>query len=156
MCSLAACYRSREMGKFLSELEIRCCQENENYWILYSPLVYESDILGIITIKAGFVTDLASTRHIPGVSFIWGSTCHREACIHDYLYRIDSKPVVSFSLANSIFAEAMESRGKSGWVRWPMFWGVWIGGYFSYHKRYVDWKPGDDPPVCNDTTAVQP
>lgn len=148
------------MSKFLTELEIKCSQENENYWILEAPLIYQSDIveenMGEITIPAGFCCDLASTRHLPMVSFIWGSTAHREGILHDYLFRIDSKPVVSFSLANSVFLEAMDARGKGFFVRWPLFWGVWLGGYWSYHKKTVDWKPGDDPPVCNNTMVVQP
>jgi len=144
------------MSKFLTELELRCCQSDENYWILEAPLVYQSDMLGEVTIPAGFVTDLASTRHIPGVSFLWGSTAHREGVLHDYAYRIDSNPVCSFSMANSLFLEAMEARGKGFFTRYPLFFGVWIGGYFSYHERFVSWKPGDDPPVCNDTMAVQP
>ena len=144
------------MSKFLTELELRCCQSNENYWILEAPLIYQSDMLGLVTVPAGFCCDLASTRHIPGVSLIWGSTAHREGVLHDYLYRIDSKPVVSFSMANSLFLEAMEARKKGFFTRYPLFLGVWIGGYFSYHKRTVDWRPGDDPPVCNDTMAVQP
>jgi len=144
------------MSKFLTELELRCCQSNENYWILEAPLIYQSDMLGEVTIPAGFVTDLASTRHIPGVSFLWGSTAHREGVLHDYAYRIDSNPVCSFSMANSLFLEAMEARKKGFFTRYPLFFGVWIGGYFSYHERYVSWRPGDDPPVCNDTMAVQP
>jgi len=141
------------MAKFLSELELKCSQANENYWFLDAPLLYKSDLLtdplssadtGIITIPSGFCCDLASTRHIPGVSFIWGSTAHREGVLHDYLYRIDSAPVVSFAMANSIFIEAMECRGKKWWVKYPMFWGVWIGGYFSYHEKKVDWKPTEE------------
>ena len=145
------------MSKFFTELELRCCQSDENYWILEAPLIYQSDMLkGVIEIPVGFCCDGASTRHIPFVSFIWGSTAHREAFLHDYFYCIDSKPVVSFGMANSLFLEAMEARGKGFFTRYPMFWGVWIGGYFSYHERYVSWRPGDDPPVCNDTMAVQP
>ena len=131
------------MSKFITEFKIKCCETNENLWQLEAPLVYESDLLVLVTVPAGFWTDLASTRHIPLVSFIWGNRCHREAVTHDYLYRIDSKPVVSFSMGNSVFIEAMESRDKSFWVKYPMFWGVWIGGYFSYHERKVNWQPSD-------------
>lgn len=146
------------MARFLTELEIKCCETNENLWQLTEPLVYQSDMVGLVTVPAGFWTDLASTRHIPLVSFIWGDTCHREGCLHDALFRIDSKPLVGFGMANSIFMEAMEAREKGFFVRWPMFFGVWIGGYFSYHKKRMDWSPSDkvecDPPT--DDMLVQP
>jgi len=136
------------MAEFLSDLKIRCHPTNENYWELEAPLIYRSDMVGLITVPEGFCCDLASTRHIPFVSFIWGNRAHREAVIHDYLYRTDSKPVVGFGLANSIFLEAMESRGKEFLIRWPMYLGVILGGYWSYHKNKVDWKPDGTTPVC--------
>jgi hypothetical protein len=155
------------MSKFITELEIKGCHWNENLWELSESLIYASDLLkdplssssmsGVVVVPKGFYTDLASTRHIPLVSFIWGDRAHREAVIHDYLYRVDSDPVVSFGMANSVFIEAMEARDKSFWVKYPMFWGVWLGGFFSYHTKKIDWHPGDDPPVCEDpNTAVQP
>ena len=147
------------MSKFLSELKVKCCQENENLWELTDDLNYESDMVGVVHIGAGFMCDMASTRHIPLVSLIWGSRAHREGVLHDYLYRINSVPVVSFAMANAIFIEAMESRAKSFWVRYPMFWGVWLGGYFSYHKKTVEWKPSDkascDPPDPTDSELVK-
>ena len=151
------------MSQFLTELIIKCCPTNENLWQLDEPLVYESDLVGLVTVPRGFFTDLASTRHIPLVSFIWGSEAHREGCLHDALYRSDivvpgyEPGGISFSLANSVFIEAMESRGKGFFVRWPLFFGVWIGGYPSYHAKKMDWQPGDDPPVCVDpNTLIQP
>ena len=147
------------MSKFITELKIKCCETNENLWQLEAPLVYESDLLVLVTVPAGFWTDLASTRHIPLVSFIWGNSCHREAVIHDALYRIDSDPVISFSLANSVFMEAMEARCKGFFTRWPMYFGVFIGGYFSYHKKKMDWKPSDkascEPPDPTDSELVK-
>jgi hypothetical protein len=57
--------------------------------------------------------------------------------LHDYLYRIDSEPIVEFSTANRVFLEAMKSRDKPWWVRWPMYLGVCAGGLASYHKKLV-------------------
>jgi Protein of unknown function (DUF1353) len=152
------------MSKFLTELEIKCCLENENLWELEAPLLYKSDLLtdptsssstsGLITVPKGFVTDLASTRHIPFVSMVWGSTAHREAVVHDYLYCLDSVPLVSFSMANAIFKEAMEARDKGFFTRYPMWLGVWIGGWWHFHKKSINWRPGDDPPVCIDPNSV--
>jgi len=152
------------MSQFLTELEIKCCPEDENFWELEAPLLYKSDLLtdpasssstsGLITVPKGFITDLASTRHIPFVSMIWGSTAHREAVVHDYLYCLDSVPLVSFGQANAVFKEAMEVWEKGFFTRYPMWLGVWIGGWFHFHKKSVTWKPGDDPPAVDDPNIV--
>ena len=106
--------------------------------ILFYPLVYYSVILGrFITINSGFYTDLASVPRIPFIYNLWGNRAHREAILHDYLYRKDSDPIVSYSMANRIFLEAMESRGVKPWIRNPMYWGVCLGGFTSYHRRNV-------------------
>lgn len=123
---------------FISKLDVKLKEENESIWILVSDLVYYSPLLkSNIIIPAGFETDLASVPRIPFVFWFWGGRAHRESILHDYLYRIDSKPVVSFWTANKLFLEAMESRGKPRRIRWPMFLGVTIGGYWSYHKKRV-------------------
>ena len=125
------------MGRFLSDLDIALIGDNDNIWRLDSPLIYESDRLGMITVPEGFQTDLASVPRLPVLYMLWGNKAHREAIIHDLLYRIDSDPQASFSEANSVFLEAMTCRGKSCSVRWPMYWGVCLGGRGSYHKRRV-------------------
>jgi len=40
-------------------------------------------------------------------------------------------------MANKIFKEAMHCRKKSMFIRYPMYAGVVIGGYPSYHKKNV-------------------
>ena len=124
------------MSKFLTELNI--IEIGDKLWELHSNLIYNSDLLGrTLVVPKGFITDLASVPRIPIVYQAWGGRCHREAVIHDFLFRIDSKPVVSYMMANRVFLEAAEARGKSFFIRYPMFWGVCIGGWFSYHKKRV-------------------
>jgi len=124
------------MSKFLTGLDIAL---NDNgIWVLRSPLIYQSDILCCdVEAPTGFQTDLASVPRLPIVYWFWGGRAHREAVLHDYLFRVDSIPVVPFSVANAVFLEAAKSRGKALCIRYPMFWGVWIGGYSSYHKHLV-------------------
>jgi hypothetical protein len=124
------------MGKFLTELDAKLIKDDK-IWKLDSPLVYESDLLGLITVPEGFETDLASVPRVPFIYMMWGGKAHREGVIHDYLYRIDSKPLASFSQANGVFYEAMQTREKPVYVRYPMWWGVCIGGGSSYHKKFV-------------------
>ena len=126
------------MSKFITELEIDLKPGSDEVWILTRPLIYQSDILDLtVIVPRGFQTDLASVPRIPVVYMLWGSRAHREAVLHDYFYRIDSRPVVSFSIANALFFEAMKARGKSNGIAYPMLWGVAIGGHGSYHKRKV-------------------
>ena len=121
--------------------ELCLIEIGDKLWKLHEPLIYQSDVLDCtVTVPKGFVTDLASVPRVPFVYQFWGGRCHREGVIHDLLYRIDSVPVCSYMMANRVFLEAAKSRGKSIWVRIPMFWGVCLGGYFSYHKKVVGWE----------------
>ena len=123
-------------SKFLSDLDIGLKPTSEGIWVLDSPLSYYSELLGcVVMAQSRFNTDLASVPRIPIVHSWWGGMAHREAVIHDYLFCIDSIPVVPFQIANKVFLEAMESRGKSFFIRHPMYMGVCAFGKPSYHKR---------------------
>uniref|UniRef100_A0A6M3L2L9 Uncharacterized protein n=1 Tax=viral metagenome TaxID=1070528 RepID=A0A6M3L2L9_9ZZZZ len=124
------------MSKFITELEAKLIKD-DRIWKLDSPLEYESDLLGLIEVPGGFETDLASVPRVPFVYMFWGGKAHREGVIHDYLFRIDSVPLASYSQANEVFFEAMKVRGKPVYVRYPMWWGVVLGGWTAYHKKYV-------------------
>ena len=114
---------------------------DDEIWIVTKPLIYNSFLLDKqIVIRPGFETDLSSVPRIPFVFWFWGSRAHREGVLHDYLYRSNSNPNVSFSKANRVFLEAMKSRGKPWNVRYPMYYGVCVGGFPSYHKRIVGAK----------------
>lgn len=125
------------MGKFLTELKAPLKDGSDEIYVLESPLKYASDLVGVITVPAGFETDLASVPRLPVLYTLWGGRAHREAVLHDYLYRTDAFPSVEFDQANRVFFEAMTVRDKSWWVRYPMYWGVCLGGRTSYHKRKV-------------------
>jgi len=124
------------MSKFITELDAKLIKD-DRIWKLDSPLIYESDILGLIEVPEGFETDLASVPRVPFVYMMWGGKAHREGVLHDYLFRIDSVPLASYSQANKVFFEAMTVRGKPDYVRYPMWWGVVLGGWIAYHKKYV-------------------
>jgi hypothetical protein len=124
------------MSKFITELDAMLIKD-DLIWKLERPLIYESDLLGPIMVPEGFETDFASVPRLPVIYTLWGARAHREAVIHDYLYRTDSVPEVSFETANSAFLEAMECRGKSWYIRWPMYLAVKFGGFGSYHVRKV-------------------
>jgi hypothetical protein len=123
------------MSEFLTNLDIQLIDE-ETTWQLGSPLVYLCDLLpSRVTVPAGFKTDLASVPRLPIIYGLWGDRAHREAVLHDYLYRDGASPPVTFEMANQIFFEAMTSRGVSAWIRYPMYWAVSMFGRQFFRKE---------------------
>ena len=129
------------MGVFKTELDACLMEGSDKVWKLNSPLIFESKFINRIIVPKSFYTDLSSVPRIPIVYVVWGNKAHREGILHDYLYRKNVWPDVSFSLANRIFLEALKSRGKPFYIRWPLYFGVCIGGYLSYKKKDINWKP---------------
>jgi hypothetical protein len=125
------------MSKFLTELNAQLIND-DSVWVIDSPLIYKSDILGMIEVPTGFFTDFASVPRVPVAFTFFGDRAHREAVIHDYLYRIDSIPQATFGEANRVFLEAMKCRGKGWFVRTMMYLGVCIGGRGCYHKKKIE------------------
>lgn len=141
------------MSEFLTKMDCTPVEESDKLWILNKPLIFQSDILGKITAPAGFYTDFASVPRIPIFFLLYGGRAHYEGIIHDLLYRRDTADYiefkegidkrVSFSQANRVFFEAMKARHKSFAVTYGMTAGVYLGGWFSFHKRNVmdRWEP---------------
>lgn len=123
------------MAEFKSELYIKCI--SDKVWMLTEPLIFESDILGTITVPAGFYTDFASVPRVPIFYLLYGDMAHRESVLHDYGYRKDSSPCGTFMQWNRVFLEAMYDRGKPFYVRYVMYLGVVLGGLVFWHKRNV-------------------
>lgn len=119
------------MSRFLTALDMR---DNEGIadekWVLLAPLVYESDVAKrIITVPAGFPTDLASVPRLPIMYALCGNMARRAAVLHDYLYTSGRE---SRSMADAVFKEASAVIGVPGLVRWLMWAGVRIGGVAHY------------------------
>ena len=131
------------MSQFITELDIKPRCDNECVWVLQKPLLYWSQILKDIAshpdiiVPEGFETDLASVPRLPFLYLLWGGRAHCEGVLHDYLYRKDAVPSVKRSVADNVFFEAMGVRGKPNKVKYPMYWGVRLGGWTAYHKRLV-------------------
>jgi len=138
---------------FLTDLDVRLKEGSDGIWQVVSPLKYWSALLNCQIVvppwfetavpdtagpePAFFETDFASVPRVPFVYDAWGARAHREATLHDYLYRCDSIPVATYSQANRVFLEAMTSTGKRWCIRYPMYLGVVIGGWTAYHKHKV-------------------
>lgn len=124
------------MSKFLTNLNVEL-KEDSRVWRVTFPLVYASDLIGQVLVPEGFETDFASVPRIPLIYSMWGDRAHREAVLHDYLFRSDSVPKTSFDVANEVFLEAMAACGKSWCVRYPMYWGVCLGARSYFHQYKV-------------------
>ena len=137
---------------FLTDLSVDLKPGNDCVWIVVKPLKYYSELLKCTLIvppwfetkepdesgeSSFFETDFASVPRVPFIYEAWGNRAHREAVIHDYLYRTDSKPIVAYSQANSVFLEAMQSTGKPWYICYGMYMGVVLGGWTAWHKRKV-------------------
>ena len=123
-------------SKFLTELKISVCPDNESVYQLDADLVYDSELLKqIVIVPKGFYTDLASVPRMPIAYWFYGGRSHREAVIHDALYRIDCPGNVSYNTANKVFLEAMAARGKGWFIRYGMYLGVCMGGWTAWHKK---------------------
>jgi hypothetical protein len=100
-----------------------------------------------ITVPQYFYTDLASVPRLPIAYTMWGDRAHREAVLHDYLYRTDCLvndlttgdvyKGVTREFADDMFLEAMRSRHQPFYVRYPMWMGVRVGGLWAYHKMGI-------------------
>ena len=137
---------------FQTPLHVSLKSDTDCIWIVDEPLKYWSELLNQLIVippwfetkepapsgePSFFETDFASVPRVPIAYAMWGDRSHREAVLHDYLYRIDSVPVVAYSTANSVFLEAMKSTGKPWYIRYPMYLGVVTAGWTAYHKRRV-------------------
>ena len=127
---------------FLTDLDMREAGEakGRSIFMLISPLIYEDETGARIVVPAGFQTDLASVPRLPFVYLWWGDRAHREAVLHDYAFRIDAEPKLSFMRANTLFLEAMCSRGVKNFIRWPMFLAVCVAGYSSYNRFNINYQ----------------
>ena len=107
-------------------------------WRLDAPLKYASIIhwgnrpIGVITVPAGFDTDLASVPRLPAAWLIAGGTANAAAVVHDWLYR---RGKFDRATCDAVFAEAMAASGISLWRRALMWAAVRLGGWTGYQER---------------------
>ena len=91
--------RGASMAEFKTTLKVQLlpeCPDTER-WQLLEPLLYQSDILGVVTVPAGFITDFVSLKEL-------NYTAHRPATVHDFLYSCKD---VSREQADDVLKEAL-------------------------------------------------
>lgn len=114
------------MGQFITHLDVRLPEEGKP-WVLDNPLVFESDLLGVVVVPSGFETDFASVPRLPIAYSLFGDVVHAPAVIHDYLY---SEEQIERAKADAVFEEAMAASGVSWWKRKMMWLAVRVFGGF--------------------------
>lgn len=125
------------MSRFLTPLRLERIEDKSKdgrgTWLLLDPLVYESDLGGIIVeAPRGFVTDLASVPRIPFAYLLTGGIGHAAAVVHDCLYTTHA---TTREMADDIFYEALLVLEVPGWQAWLMWAGVRVGGGGSWHDE---------------------
>lgn len=122
------------MSKFLTALDMRVADANsdDGQFILDSALIYQSDYLNsVITVPAGFQTDLASVPRLPIVYMLIGDKTRQASVVHDFLYG----GIVSRKDADEVFYEAAVATGVPKWIMKSMWLGLRIGGAGHYTKQ---------------------
>jgi len=112
------------MARFLDPLIVQAIDEET--WKLTEDLRYESDIVGPVNVRAGFITDFASVPRLPLAYLLAGNTAHAAAVIHDWLYQ--TKPCTK-SQADRTFREAMGVTGIAPWRKNMMYAAVTVAGW---------------------------
>jgi len=128
------------MSKFLDAL---CVQEiNDSVFAVCDhPFRYQSDFAGTtFEVPVGFYTDFASVPRIGIIYAMLGDTAHQPAVIHDWLYYA---ALVSRLEADEILLEAMKVIDIPAWRRWPIYWGVRLGGWHAWNDHRQKGDPGN-------------
>lgn len=129
--------------KFNSTLQLERLEDSSRdgrgTWRLLASLGYSSDLIGQVTVPAGFVTDLASVPRLPVAFFLAGGLAHAAAVVHDWLYTTHQ---VDRATADSVFREACQACGVSRWRAYLMWLGVRAGGAGSWAADGPAQSPG--------------
>lgn len=134
------------MSEFKSKLSIvkteLVSSEGNPKYKLTAPLLYASSFLksneefseifdgGLVTVPAGFITDLASIPWPYNKVFKPDGKWSRAAVVHDYLCKLarGDEPPLNRKQADKVFYEAMRADGVSLLLAWT-FW--------TYVKTYT-------------------
>lgn len=126
------------MSEFLTKLEVEQIEdsshEGRGTWKLMEELGYHSDLLGIITVPKGFVTDFASVPRIPLLFDIAGARGNLAGTVHDFLYDSSCELPVTRKQADGVLREALIVQGVSKWIAFGMYLAVRVFASSHYRK----------------------
>ncbi|EAA7555622.1 DUF1353 domain-containing protein [Salmonella enterica] len=103
-------------------------------WRVHEPFAFylSDDNSDVISVPAGFVTDLATIPRIFWSVMPPDGKYAKAAIIHDYLY---DNALRTKKEADLIFLDGMTVLGVPKWKRTIMYWAVRLFGRGNYHSR---------------------
>lgn len=119
------------MSQFLDALNVTEIDDSI-FAICDHPFRYESDLAGLITVPVGFYTDFASVPRLGIVYAMLGDRAHEPAVVHDWLYYA---AITTRDMADDVLMEAMNVLGLPFWQRYPIWWGVRLGGWAAWNTH---------------------
>lgn len=125
------------MSEFLDPLTVMEIDDSV-FAIFDHPFRYQSDLAGLITVPIGFYTDFASVPRIGIIYSLLGDTAHEPAVAHDWLYY---SALTTKEIADKVLLEAMGVIGIPAWRKYPIYWGVRLGGWYAWNKHRKDGHP---------------
>ena len=121
------------MSRFLNRLRMElmcgddglplCNRDGRQLFQLLADFTYQSDVAGLVTVPAGFVTDLASLPQ--AVLSLFGEIAQEPSIPHDFAY---STGTMTRAHADSMLYEACILTGVPAWKAKLIYAGVRIGG----------------------------
>ena len=117
-------------GKFLDPLDLR--YTDGNVWTVMGDFAYVSSMGLVVTVEAGFQTDLAS---IPRALWWWlppSGEYDPAAVLHDWLY---ARGELSRAKCDELFLDAMLSTGVSRFRAYAMHEAVRLFGWFAWDRK---------------------
>ena len=118
------------MSEFLSELEVTPLPDGSN-WRVNREFQYQSDLAGLITVPARFVTDFASIpKVLQNILPAW-QTYGAASIIHDFMYWKN----VNKAAADQVLLEAMELLGVDDDVADKIYRAVVLFGHAAWERN---------------------
>lgn len=128
------------MSRFLSRLNLELLvdeggrplksRSGRKLFRVAERFAYQSDLIGLVEVPAGFITDLGSVPRLPLVYLLFGDHLHHEAVIHDYLYSSHSH--VDRRTADAVLLEVCDITGLSWFISRGSWIGVRLGGWMNF------------------------
>lgn len=103
------------------------------YRVLRLFQFYSAKFGVLISVKAGFITDLDSTPRIPIVYLVVNGFGDGPAVVHDYLYSTGAMPRAD---CDAVLVEACKVVGVPAWKRALIWAGVRVGGSGHFAESY--------------------
>ncbi|EJM1835421.1 DUF1353 domain-containing protein [Salmonella enterica] len=110
-------------------------------WRVHEPFAFylSDDNSDVISVPAGFVTDLASVPRVFWTLLPPDGKYAKAAIIHDYLY---DNALRTKKEADKIFLDGMTVLGVPKWKRTIMYWAVRLFGRGMYNRKTPANKAG--------------